>query len=342
VVTSGRWHYDAIMPRSEPLSVLSALGFPAGLDSTYQRLRPQSGRDLGRVAASMLRTPEELLDELAPLLEAGIVRLEGAALVVESPSDALRIMVAIQSAHAERAHRRLDGIRDAIGLLADDESRPVPGDVKTSAPLEGEVATGGDIFALVSSLVLKGKGDLLWLRPDQWRGPREARMTALVAEAIAGGDRGSRAIYPVRAVLDAPTSLAARLAVGEQIRVLPDLPSRLLVIGDSHAVLPEPLGYADVPLSVIRQRGVVEAMTQWFELMWERAVVPSLEAGSRPPDLRGFLLQQLAAGAHDEQIARVLGISLRTVRRRVADLMSELGADSRFQAGVEAARRGWL
>jgi hypothetical protein len=30
------------------------------------------------------------------------------------------------------------------------------------------------------------------------------------------------------------------------------------------------------------------------------------------------------------------------VRRRIADIMVELGADSRFQAGAEAARRGWL
>ena len=35
-----------------------------------------------------------------------------------------------------------------------------------------------------------------------------------------------------------------------------------------------------------------------------------------------------------------LGVSLRTVRRRVADLMDELGAATRFQAGMEAARRG--
>jgi DNA-binding NarL/FixJ family response regulator len=35
-------------------------------------------------------------------------------------------------------------------------------------------------------------------------------------------------------------------------------------------------------------------------------------------------------------------MSVRTVRRRVADLMDDLGADSRFQAGVEAVRRGWI
>jgi DNA-binding NarL/FixJ family response regulator len=55
-----------------------------------------------------------------------------------------------------------------------------------------------------------------------------------------------------------------------------------------------------------------------------------------------LLLLELAGGAKDEQIARALGMSVRTVRRRVADLMDELGADSRFQAGVEAVRRGWI
>ncbi|HEX5861291.1 MAG TPA: helix-turn-helix domain-containing protein, partial [Nocardioides sp.] len=67
-----------------------------------------------------------------------------------------------------------------------------------------------------------------------------------------------------------------------------------------------------------------------------------MDFGEARPELRRFLLQQLAAGAKDEQIARVLGISLRTVRRRVADLLSELGVDTRFQAGAEAVRRGWL
>ena len=62
----------------------------------------------------------------------------------------------------------------------------------------------------------------------------------------------------------------------------------------------------------------------------------------RGPQLRRFLLDQLAHGAKDEQIARTLGISLRTVRRRVAAILAELGVESRFQAGVEAARRGWL
>ncbi|MFC6678324.1 response regulator transcription factor [Nonomuraea ferruginea] len=49
-----------------------------------------------------------------------------------------------------------------------------------------------------------------------------------------------------------------------------------------------------------------------------------------------------AQGLSDEAIARHLGVSVRTVRTRFAEAMTELGAQSRFQAGVEAARRGWL
>ncbi|WP_374231436.1 hypothetical protein [Frigoribacterium faeni] len=50
----------------------------------------------------------------------------------------------------------------------------------------------------------------------------------------------------------------------------------------------------------------------------------------------------MAAGATDEVVAQRLGLSVRTVRRRVHDLFGELGVTNRFHAGVEAARRGWL
>ena len=46
--------------------------------------------------------------------------------------------------------------------------------------------------------------------------------------------------------------------------------------------------------------------------------------------------------ATDTAIARHLAISERTLRRRLKDLMDELGVDSRFVAGVRAVERGWL
>ena len=167
-------------------------------------------------------------------------------------------------------------------------------------------------------------------------------MNQLVAEAVASGRR-ARAIYPVRALTEAPAVLQARADVGEEVRVLPEVFTRLLVIGTTHAILPEPLGQITTPRTMVRQRGLVEALGILFEELWQRASpVAEYERGAKHDEPRRQLLQQLAAGAQDEQIARRLGMSLRTVRRRVAEVMAELGADSRFQAGVEATRRGWL
>ena len=321
---------------------MTALGFPSGVDRLYERLLAQSGRELVSVAQALLRSPEELVADLAPLIEYDVVRLEGSRVFVESPSATLARLVAEQAGETARVRRRLDALSAAIPFLTAGAARPGPGEVNDVEPIDGEISSGGQPVALIAALVAQSKGDILWLRPDQWRIPREDQMLGVIRDLIASGRR-SRAIYPVRALHEAPETLRARAEVGEQIRVLPDLPTRMFIIGTTHAVLPEPMGFTDEPRSLVRQQGLVEALTLLFELMWERAApVPELDRGEARPDLRRFLLQQLASGAQDEQVARTLGISLRTVRRRVADVLTELGADTRFQAGVEAARRGWL
>ncbi|GAB3793286.1 DNA-binding response regulator [Nocardioides ungokensis] len=321
---------------------MTALGFPPGVDRLYERVLSQSGRELVSVAQALLRTPEEMMADLAPLLEHDVVRVEDSRLYVESPAEAIARLVSEQASDAARARRRLDALSAAIPFLTAGAARPAPGEVHDVEPIDGEISSGGQPVALIAALMAQSKGDILWLRPDQWRIPREDAMLKVVRDVIASGRR-SRAIYPVRALHEAPDTLRARAEVGEQIRVLPDLPTRMFIIGTTHAVLPEPLGFTDEPRSLVRQQGLVEALTLLFELMWDRAApVPELDRGEARPDLRRFLLQQLASGAQDEQVARTLGISLRTVRRRVADVLTELGADTRFQAGVEAARRGWL
>ncbi len=54
------------------------------------------------------------------------------------------------------------------------------------------------------------------------------------------------------------------------------------------------------------------------------------------------ILTLLSDGRSDATIARQSGVSLRTVERRVHALMDKLGAKTRFQAGAQAARRGWI
>jgi hypothetical protein len=319
-------------------------------EQRYQQLLPLSGSPLGDVASALRVEPRQVPAALARLIELGIVRVEGERVVVQRIEQALESAIAREADAAVRARDRLADLARAVPLLVAAGSRPAPGEVEDVRALDGELSTGGDALALLTDLIESSRGDLLFLRPDAWLMPRESAISQVVRRAVDAGRR-SRAVYPLRALHEDPDALQLRVESGEEVRVIDDLPTRLLVIGTTHAVVPEPLGFSDSPRLLVRQGALVAALALLFERYWERAVPISELAGqsgllpgqSGPRGAeRTFLLRQLQAGAKDEQIARTMGISLRTVRRRVSELMIELGADTRFQAGAEAARRGWL
>lgn len=328
------------MPRRRPTSVLSALGVGEDDERLYHQVRAMSGTPVAGVAVALGVGVGELGATLAELVERGMARIDGGRLVVLSVPQVVSAEIQREAAVADETRRRLDHLARAVPLLAAAGSRPAPGEVEDLGKIDGEVSAGGNALHLLTALIEQSTGDLLFLRPDTWAMPRESAISKVVGRAVASGRR-SRAVYPMRAWREVPEALQARVREGEEVRVVDDLPTRLFVIGGTHAILPEPLGFADEPRLLVRQGALVGALTLLFELYWERSV--SLPELSDPRiEHRTFLLRQLAAGAKDEQIARILGLSLRTVRRRVAELMIELGVDTRFQAGAEAVRRGWL
>ena len=321
---------------------MTTLGFRPETGRLYDRVLPLAGRTLDDVAAALGTTPQRLEEDFAPLREFDIVSVADGRLVVLNQTDVVARMLAVTAGRARDNHDRLLNISRAMPYVAGTAARAASAEPSDEHPIDGELFSSRYMPETLETLVEGTTGDLLWLRPDQWAMPWEDHMTGVVARAIATGRR-CRAIYPVRAVAEASVAVAARAEAGEEIRLLPDVPTRLLVIGTTHALVPEPLGHTSSPRIMVRQRGIVEAITMLFEQLWARATpVADFERARRGAGQRSFLLEQLAVGAQDEQIARRLGVSLRTVRRRVAELMAELGADSRFQAGVEAARRGWL
>jgi DNA-binding CsgD family transcriptional regulator len=326
----------------DPSSVLAALGLDRAAEQLYFRLVPASGHTLAGVAQLVQTPSDRLLLDLAPLLDRGLVRLADDRVLVPALSDVVSDLVLREARSAAAAATALTELSRAVPHLVAAATRPDRRHLSEVQPLDGELSSGGNPLDLLQLMLRSSRGDMLWLRPDAWAMPRESRVSELLGEAMATGRR-SRAIYPVRALTEAPEALRNRATLGEQVRVISEVPTRMFILGESHAVIPEPIGFADEPRVHVRQRSIVAALTLWFESLWQRAApVPELEAGNGSTDGRQFLLEQLMAGATDEVIARRLGIGLRTVRRRVAALMSELGVDTRFQAGVEAVRRGWL
>ena len=323
-------------------SVLHSLGLTRDSERLYFGLVPASGHTVEGAARLVQEPRAGLLQKMTPLLELGLVELVDDRLVVPPLAEAVAELVRRESRATATSAERLGALALAVPHLVAAATRPDEQDLAEVRPLDGELSTGGNPLELLGQMLRTSRGDMLWLRPDAWAMQREAAVNAVLAEAMATGRR-SRAIYPVRALTEAPEALEARSRIGEQVRVLSELPTRMFILGDAHAVLPEPLGAADEPRIHVRQRSLVAVLTMWFESLWSRATpVRELESGEARPDLRQFLLEQLVAGSTDEVIARKLGISLRTVRRRIAQLMADLGVDTRFQAGVEASRRGWI
>jgi DNA-binding CsgD family transcriptional regulator len=154
-----------------------------------------------------------------------------------------------------------------------------------------------------------------------------------------------RAIYPdtARTTPTACRHLGAMSLAGVAVRTMPYIPMNALVIDGSIAVLPADTATGSV--AVLRLTSVVTTAIELFERIWPDAVPLADDDLPDDTDLSGReqeMLRLLALGATDEVAAAQLGISVRTVRRMVAQIMNRLGARSRFQAGVKAADRGWL
>lgn len=135
-----------------------------------------------------------------------------------------------------------------------------------------------------------------------------------------------------------------RLAeLGERSRMLPSLPFKLRIMDRRVALVPLIGGIYD-SLAVVHPSGLLDALLELFEAYWERAT--PITATTAPADELGdddrLLLRMLQAGLKDHAVARQLGISARTATRRIATIMAKLGTETRFQAGVEAAKRGWI
>ncbi|WP_149038489.1 helix-turn-helix transcriptional regulator [Kitasatospora sp. MBT63] len=141
--------------------------------------------------------------------------------------------------------------------------------------------------------------------------------------------------------------VAAATALGGEYRTAHELFGRLIVFDDTVAFLPTDT--TSWGALAVREPHLIAYLRGIFEQAWTHASVyvdpTALGAealGQAARDIDATLLRLLAAGLKDETIARRLGMSLRTVRRRVADILERLGAGSRFQAAVIATRTGLL
>lgn len=315
----------------------SVLGLQPQLEALYRGIRASDGTHLAEVGWARGVTEEELLEQLDPLVTLGVVAVIDGIIRVVPPRQALGAALDREAAEITEHVRSLVRFAHVMRQL----DGPAP-PIADGARLDGEVVQGPVPLDLLVEWITESGGELMFLRPDQWRLPSEPVVAAAFKIALDQGRR-ARSIYPVQALQQARSVLTDRVAAGEEIRFLPEVPSRMAIVGESRALVPQHPGTGNQRAVVLRDEGLTSTLTLYFEELWDRAVALPVDQGQDGrQDGRRLLLQELAAGARDEHIARVLNIGLRTVRRRIAEMMLELGVETRFQAGVEAVRRGWI
>ncbi|MGH3243568.1 MAG: helix-turn-helix transcriptional regulator, partial [Spirillospora sp.] len=242
---------------------------------------------------------------------------------------------------ATRWQERVTSARvTARALLAE-----LPVDRRHRPEEQVEILFGRDaVAARFDRLQRAARDEVLVLdRPPYAQEPAEPNHSEL--EMLARGVR-VRGLYAPEA-LEMPGALETfrqTAAAGEEARVHVDVPLKLAIADRTTAILPFSGDEREMVDSafVIHAGNLLDALVRLFELLWDGAIpVPGHVAGHEIPGETGLdrqLLALLAAGLKDEAAARQLGVSVRTLNRRVSELMRRLGARTRFQAGLQAAR----
>ncbi|HEY9354155.1 MAG TPA: helix-turn-helix domain-containing protein [Nocardioides sp.] len=157
-----------------------------------------------------------------------------------------------------------------------------------------------------------------------------------------------------RSVFDTPgiyETIDSGLEIGIELRVVPTVPLRAFIVDREIALIPLMNGEHNTVQDalLLHPSGLLDAIIALFDLIWTSApkLVATPEgtvetAADRLEPLDTKVLSLLLAGLTDASIGAQLGLSLRTVQRRVRQMMDRAQVDTRLQLGYEAGRRGWL
>ena len=333
---------DASLSEAAAPDSLEALGLAVGPERVYRcLLSAQGAQTIDQIAGALSVEPADVDAWLIDLVADELCVRDGTSVEAAPPHSALVRLFSRREEALAQAARRLHESRGRVdellaAYLAGHRSR-LTDKLDRVDSTEGVRAALRHIAGRATTSVLSVVAEVPPLR---------ALEESLDSDRAAL-DRGVqlRCVYP-SAMLDDPALAAVvrvQAASGAAIRLHPAPRLRALVIDDVTAVLPvDPVG-ARPGAWLVREEGLLAPVQALLTSIWASGFPLSAEVADAVAEARiREVFHLLAQGVKDEGIARRLGTSVRTVRRLVADGMELLGASSRFEAGVMAARKGWL
>jgi DNA-binding CsgD family transcriptional regulator/sugar-specific transcriptional regulator TrmB len=288
------------------------------------------------VASAQLDVPKgDFREALAELSALGLlVNRPGRGFVAVSPDEATtRVLLPLESelrtrrARVEEIRRRLVSFSPVFdaSLLAHENRKQI--ELIDSLP---------DVRAAIADLSAKARREILTAQPGGGR-----REDVLVEAAPRDYDTLSRGVemrilyqHTARSSRGTHSYVEQVTRLGAQVRTLADQFMRFLIFDRECAVFATP-GDPNNAV-VIRNPYVVAFMVEAYERLWLTAEPFEADGDTQPEimdDLKDAIVRLLTAGMTDAAVARRLGMSVRTCRRHVAEIMAVLDAESRFQAG---------
>lgn len=319
--------------------MLEAAGLTATEESIYLALLHGGAASVGQLTTSTGQSEARISRAVAGLHRMGLVQRTPPPhdLVVPVPPE-----VGVDALIQHR-HDQLDRTREAVHQLAA-ETRERTANRRTGELIE----------------IVQGRSAVR-AAFERVQHTAKAEMRVLVAPPYAAASPVNRtqhdlerkldwrAVYATE-VLAEPgfmTAIGDHIRGGEQARLTPTVPIKLAIADRTLALLPLVwTAAAQHSALLVHPCGLLDALVALFESVWVTAS-PLVADGPGPvptdlPEDDRRLLSLLVAGLTDEAAGARLGMSRRTVVRRVRDLMAATGSRSRLQLGWRARERGWL
>ena len=324
-------------------SHLSVFQISADAEELYRRVLRLGPSMLAPYAAELGWSISLATEALESLIAARLVRETADGLVlVEHPQSALERLVGNEEAKLDLRRRELADARASIEkFTAEHRAAGSSGGWAARQPA-WEIVSSEMAASTVEQTLRSTSGLIRTSIQSLDVGPGLDNEAARTGQTALAGGRARRAIYPFMALQD-PVGrrwAQSRADLGEQQRVSETPPSEFAIFGAEVVLALAQWQSTDSDYVIIRDPMLVAAFTAMFDYAWELALPMPGTRSDIAEDRQ--LLTLLASGFKDEAIARYLGWGLRTVRRRVAKMMADLGADTRFQLGAAAQRRGLL
>jgi DNA-binding CsgD family transcriptional regulator len=150
-----------------------------------------------------------------------------------------------------------------------------------------------------------------------------------------------RVLYPHSVRFNGPTQayLKRLILAGAGVRTMDEVTEQIIIF-DRRVVYLADRREVGAPSAVrIREPTVVSYLYRRVDSQWDNGM--DLDMAAAPDvdieeQVKRSIIRLLAQGLKDEVVSRRLGMSVRSCRKHISEIMTRLGATSRFQAGVLA------